>query len=199
MIHIFYRIQLEFMRDTEEDFKHVVSYFTSSCPEIITREEWNASDPVSSKALKENPPPYVVVHHSATALCNTTEKCKRVVKGFQDYHINDQGWEDIGYNFLIGGDGKIYEGRSWGIHGAHVPKYNARSIGICLIGNFQIDEPLNIQLEALKEFISCGVEEGKILSDYHLIGHRQGGATLCPGDKLFEEIKEWAHFDTDPN
>lgn len=68
----------------------------------------------------------------------------------------DRKFRDIGYNFLvipskmflsipiafetdrfqIGGDGSIFEGRGWGIHGAHVPKYNSRSIGICLLGNF---------------------------------------------------------------
>ncbi|KAJ8930233.1 hypothetical protein NQ314_016959, partial [Rhamnusium bicolor] len=100
------------------------------CPNIISREEWNASAPKGVQPLKVNPPPYVVVHHSATPSCNSTEDCKSRVKGFQNYHMQTLGWKDIGYNFLIGGDGNIYEGRGWGIHGAHVPKYNARSIGI---------------------------------------------------------------------
>lgn len=45
-------------------------------------------------------------------------------------------WDDIGYNFLAGEDGNIYEGRGWGIKGAHSPSYNAISLGICLIGDF---------------------------------------------------------------
>lgn len=39
--------------------------------------------------------------------------------------------------FQVGGDGLVYEGRGWGKHGAHLPKLNSRSLGICLLGNFQ--------------------------------------------------------------
>jgi hypothetical protein len=42
----------------------------------------------------------------------------------------------ISFRFLIGGDGKIYEGRGWDMSGAHAPNYNSRSVGICLIGDF---------------------------------------------------------------
>lgn len=48
----------------------------------------------------------------------------------------NQKWYDIGYNFLVGGDGNVYEGRGWDIHGAHLPELNSNSIGICLLGNF---------------------------------------------------------------
>lgn len=50
--------------------------------------------------------------------------------------MNQKGWKDIGYNFLVGEDGNIYEGRGWGKHGAHSTPYNSKSIGICMIGNF---------------------------------------------------------------
>lgn len=41
------------------------------------------------------------------------------------------------YRFLIGGDGKVYEGRGFNIVGAHAPSYNDKSIGICLLGNWE--------------------------------------------------------------
>ena len=41
-----------------------------------------------------------------------------------------QGWSDIGYSFLIGGDGRVYEGRGWGRVGAHTYGYNSRAYGI---------------------------------------------------------------------
>lgn len=44
---------------------------------------------------------------------------------------------DVKNILQIGGDGQIYEGRGFGIQGAHVPKYNSKSLGICLIGNYQ--------------------------------------------------------------
>jgi N-acetylmuramoyl-L-alanine amidase len=38
-------------------------------------------------------------------------------------------WDDIGYNFIVGEDGNVYEGRGWGIVGAHAPGFNSYSLG----------------------------------------------------------------------
>lgn len=50
--------------------------------------------------------------------------------------MNTNKWSDIGYNFVVGEDGNVYEGRGWDKIGAHAPSYNSKSIGICMIGNF---------------------------------------------------------------
>lgn len=55
-------------------------------------------------------------------------------------------FRDIGYNFLIGGDGRIYEGLGFGIRGEHAPRYNSQSIGIAFIGNFQSKSSHSITL-----------------------------------------------------
>lgn len=118
--------------------------------------------------------------------------------------------------FQIGGDGNIYEGRGWGIHGAHVPRYNAKSIGICLIGDFQSKfrvqdndwfkntfvadtSPPSNQLEALEKLIKCAGDTNKVTSNYRVIGHRQGGATKCPGDNLYNKIKTYSRWEPNPN
>ncbi|CAH1101152.1 unnamed protein product [Psylliodes chrysocephalus] len=171
----------------------------AACPTIISRQAWGAKAAKSKQNFAQNPPPYVVIHHSETPSCTTSDSCTRRVKNIQDFHINSRGWSDIGYNFLIGGDGNVYEGRGWGIRGAHVPKYNSRSIGICMIGNFQSSTPPSNQMEALKNLISCGTDSNKIASDYHLIGHRQGKDTDCPGDALYNLVKTMPHWDRNPN
>ncbi|KAJ8923562.1 hypothetical protein NQ315_010141 [Exocentrus adspersus] len=113
--------------------------------------------------------------------------------------MDNRGWDDIGYNFLIGGDGNVYEGRGWGIQGAHAPKYNSRSMGICLIGNFENSTPPSNQLDALKNLIQCAADGNKITSNYHVIGHRQASSTKCPGDYLYNEIKTFSRWDPHPN
>ncbi|EFA11602.1 peptidoglycan-recognition protein SC2 [Tribolium castaneum] len=167
----------------------------SACPTVISRSEWGARAPKSSQPLAQKPAPFVVVHHSDGSNCLSLQACKSRVKGIQNYHIDHNGWQDIGYNFLIGGDGNVYEGRGWGIWGAHVPRYNSKSIGICVIGNFQSTAPTQTQLDALKQLISCAQEGNYVQSDYRLIGHRQGSRTSCPGNQLFNEIGGWTHFD----
>ena len=53
-----------------------------------------------------------------------------------------KGWSDIGYSFLIGGDGRVYEGRGWGRVGAHTYGYNSRAYGIrCKAYSSPILEP----------------------------------------------------------
>ena len=39
------------------------------------------------------------------------------------------GWDDIGYSFMIGGDGSVFEGRGWDRVGAHTYGFNKRSLG----------------------------------------------------------------------
>lgn len=51
--------------------------------------------------------------------------------------MDTKHWNDIGYNFLIGEDGNVYEGRGWDVKGAHSRPYNGKSIGICVIGDFE--------------------------------------------------------------
>ncbi|VEN36681.1 unnamed protein product [Callosobruchus maculatus] len=169
-----------------------------ACP-IISRKEWGAVPPKSVKPLEQNPPLYIVVHHSASPICTSEDACKRSIRGVQRYHMENRGWEDIGYNFMIGGDGNIYEGRGWGVHGAHDPRHNANSLGVCLFGNFEETEPLDVQLEALKKFISCAASTNKVKVDYRLIGHKQSKPTLCPGKNLFKIIKTYPHFYDGPN
>lgn len=43
--------------------------------------------------------------------------------------MDSNGWDDIGYSFIVGEDGNVYEGRGWRRVGAHAPNYNSNSIG----------------------------------------------------------------------
>lgn len=58
------------------------------------------------------------------------------MKNIQEFHIQHRQWNDIGYNFLVAPTGDVFEGRGWGVVGSHAPKYNSKSVGICLIGDY---------------------------------------------------------------
>ncbi|KAF5290067.1 hypothetical protein FQA39_LY14848 [Lamprigera yunnana] len=167
--------------------------------EWVTREEWDARPPTMTESMK-NPVPYVIMHHTyKPSACNTTEECIKAMQWMQDYHQLEHKWNDIGYNFAIGGDGKAYVGRGWSNIGAHSPTYNNKSIGICLIGDWRYELPNKKQLETTQKLIKYGINTGKIKRNYLLFGHRQvRKGTECPGDTLFEEISKWKHFSTDP-
>lgn len=123
-------------------------------------------------------------------------------------------------SFGIGGDGNIYEGRGFTVEGAHAPRYNNRSIGICVIGDwssecigtcsrrklmrlkrcfffftpFTADLPTPAMLYAVQQIIKIGIGHGHVQANYTLLGHRQTRPTECPGDRLFKEITTWPHF-----
>lgn len=69
------------------------------------------------------------------------------------FHIETRGWDDIGYNFLIGCDGNVYEGRGWGVEGAHTFSFNNRSIGVTFIGCFMRKLPTARALAACKKLL----------------------------------------------
>ena len=104
----------------------------------MTRAEWKARKPRSTAALAHSPAPYYVVHHGGIErYCHDQASCSAVVRSYQNMHLDENHWEDIGYQFLVGEDGNVYEGRGWERMGAHAPGYNTQSIGICVIGDFQ--------------------------------------------------------------
>lgn len=103
-------------------------------------------------------------------------------------------WDHIGYNFLVGGDGLVYEGRGWDVQGAHTKGYNTDSIGISFIGTFVKIRPSDAQLYACQKLLEEGVRLKKLAPDYKLYGHRQLSATESPGDVLYRIIQTWPHW-----
>ena len=124
----------------------------------------------------------IVVHHSATETGNAAF--------FRVLHRLVNGWNDIGYHFVIGngslsGDGEIEKGRALPFQGAHARGANKDSIGICLVGNFNRTEPSSAQMEALVKVIRKLMADYSISSDSITL-HRlvSGSSTECPGSYL---------------
>ncbi|XP_028035304.1 peptidoglycan-recognition protein LB-like [Bombyx mandarina] len=162
---------------------------------FVSREEWGARPSTASSPLGVSPVPIVVIHHSyIPRICLTRANCERDMRNMQRVHQVTNGWTDIGYNFAVGGEGTVFEGRGWSSLGAHTFGVNTRSIGILLIGDFITNKPPQAQLQSVKDLIEAGVRLGHIRSDYKLIGHRQVTPTECPGQRLFDEISKWDHF-----
>lgn len=80
--------------------------------------------------------------------CSASPNGKHVtVEEIRDWHVKGNGWDDIGYHYIIYVDGKIHTGRPAYKVGAHCQGHNANSIGVCLIGN---DEFSDKQFNALR-------------------------------------------------
>ncbi|XP_011156168.1 peptidoglycan-recognition protein LC isoform X2 [Solenopsis invicta] len=171
----------------------------TSSVRFVERNEWGAEPPAQPLTKLKLPVPYVIISHTAQEPCVKHSECTYRVRIAQTYHIESKNWSDIGYNFLVGGDGRAYVGRSWDHVGAHSYNFNSRSIGISFIGTFNKVVPPKTQLHAAQKIIEIGVKNEKISPDYKLLGHRQvSPGTLSPGDALYNEIKKWPHWSPYP-
>ncbi|VEN56835.1 unnamed protein product [Callosobruchus maculatus] len=98
-----------------------------ACEGIKLRKDWGGRTPVAvDYAIL--PVKYVIIHHTVTPECKTEFSCASTIRGIQEFHMDTMEFHDIGYNFLVGGDGNVYEGASWHKVGAHTRGYNSRSM-----------------------------------------------------------------------
>lgn len=113
----------------------------------------------------------IALHHMAT---------DADVKGIERIHIN-QGWRAIGYNYWVGFDGKVYEGRGLNL-GAGVDNQNGHIISIGFQGDYH-----NTQREMPDEQFNAGIDiinyvMSKVPTARFIAGHREFMSTACPGD-----------------
>ncbi len=173
-------------------------------PSFVPRTIWGAAFGLTN-AIYTPPAVYtnvthLIVHHSAGT--NTSDSWSDVVASIFDFHVNTNGWSDVGYNWLIDPNGVLYDGRGGGdnVRGAHMCGFNSRTMGVCLLGNFVDNPPPPLALETLTKLLSwkCCKEDiipdgrGSIISYpgtmKYISGHRDGCApntTECPGELLF--------------
>lgn len=165
---------------------------------LVRRAEWHARAPVL-RERQPAPAAFAVIHHTyIPGACATFEACADAMRAMQRSHQDDRRFNDIGYSFLVAGDGRVYEGRGWGVVGAHSPKYNDNGVGVAFIGDFRKETPSEQMLGAAQALLACGVRQGHLQEDYRLLGHRQVRDTECPGDALFALVRSWPRWDAHP-
>ena len=94
-----------------------------------------------------------IVHHTAGSNTYTRAQSAAIVRAIEIYHVKGNGWNDIGYNFLVDKYGQVFEGRYGGIDrnvvGAHAEGFNTGSVGIALLGNYDSAAPTPAALAAV--------------------------------------------------
>ena len=118
----------------------------------------------------------IVLHHTATN-APSWDSASRIRK----YHVEERGYADIGYHFIINSKGFLYFGRPIHRQGAHSKGYNANSIGIALCGDFTDRYPSGEQQETLIGLLMTLL--GAFDLEYKdIVGHSHlSDKTVCPG------------------
>lgn len=159
---------------------------------VIPRAEWGARNP--GNICNEIDSPYrISIHHTASPSDDGGDAAIRL-RQMQAYHMDNRGWCDIGYHFIVSQAGQVYQGRSDERRpGAHVGGQNAGNIGISFIGNFQEAQVGDAQFAAGGRILDWVVTTYNIDQDRDAIrGHQQwpGQNTSCPGNNLLRRIDE---------
>ena len=175
-------------------------------PDYVPRRSWGSSLGLEDASSRMTPitVTHLWVHHSAGQ--TNSRDFAAVVRAYFTYHTQTHGWADIGYNWLVDPRGTLYQGRAFRRHstsgaitmdvqGAHARGANARSLGVCMIGDYTARMPAEIGLRKLVELfawkarqmplevLSTGPINGR---SYDIVsGHRDISNTACPGDTFY--------------
>jgi N-acetylmuramoyl-L-alanine amidase-like protein/flagellar hook capping protein FlgD len=183
-------------------------------PQIIPRSAWGADE-----SIRRAPPQYAdalhfaVVHHTAGTNSYSPSQSAAIVRGIEIYHVKGNGWNDIGYNFLVDRYGQVFEGRYGGIDanviGAHAQGFNTGSVGVAVIGSYGSAAPPAAAQDALASLLAWRLDVAHVDPLSHVTvtsggnprfaagvpvllraisGHRDAGFTSCPGSALYARL-----------
>ena len=131
-----------------------------------------------------NKPRCLIIHHSggtdANPLADTSHHTAEVIKS---WHLA-KGWSDVGYHWLIERNGKIVKGRDEMSTGAHCVGWNEKSIGICVIGNFDATLPTKEQEDSLRMLLREILNRYPNIPKDAIYPHRKYAVKSCYGKKL---------------
>ena len=183
-------------------------------PPIISRAGWGADE-----SLVRAPPRYadavrmVFIHHTDTPNGYSPDEVPAIIRSIYAYHVRSNGWNDMGYNFLVDAYGRIYEGRAGGIDrpviGAHTLGFNDGSVGIAVIGDGNTEGLTPAARTALVDLIAWRLDvahvdpvgqatmvsdgnsrypAGRTVSFRVVSGHRDALPTDCPGALIYPQL-----------
>jgi len=190
---------------------------TDGGPPIITRTQWGGDGLRLRGRPEYGSVQLAFVHHTVNANDYGPGDSAAIVLAIAKYHISGNGWNDIGYNFLVDRYGQIFEGRAGGITaaviGAQAQGYNSVSTGVSNIGTFESVGQTDAALNAMAQLIgwklalhgapvegdvavvSAGGASnrygaGRTVTLQRISGHRDGDKTSCPGSALYAQLPE---------
>lgn len=170
-------------------------------PQVYDREEWGARSPRQRPEVLSRRPDHIVVHHTATG--NSTNYSRShafsLAKGIQNWHMDNNGWWDVGQQLTISRGGYIMEGR-WGalkvikdgkhVVGAHTANHNSHTIGIENEGTYTSANPPERLMGALVDTIAWLCTVYGLDPRDAIVGHRDFNATACPGNRLYAMLPQ---------
>ena len=182
---------------------------------IFPRDAWGAALPPKGPIEVETPL-FLLVHHTASS--NNYSSAAGLIQATYSFHTSSaKGWNDVCYEFFIGRDGDVWEGRAGALTGPVVADATGGSQGfaqlVCMLGDFTSQLPtdaaqaslvkvlawlsgryaIDISPGATTSFISRGSQRwraGTPVTTDTIAGHRDMSFTACPGDAFYPVLPD---------
>jgi hypothetical protein len=153
---------------------------------VHSRADWGARAP---NCVSATTPFRVTIHHTVGPIKDSLSPQARL-RQIQNFHMNSRGYCDIGYNFLVSRDGRVWRGRGSLRLGAHTLNNNTGNVGIAFIGTYTDTRITRTQkCRAARLLRWLAVHRPAIdLKRSDIKGHRQYGDTACPGNALYNQL-----------
>jgi hypothetical protein len=154
---------------------------------IYSRADWGARAPRCASGSQT--PVRATIHHTVTPTNDSMTPQARL-RQIQAFHMYTRGWCDIGYNYLVSRDGRVWRGRGAQTVGAHVSNANTGNVGISFMGTYTSTAPSETQMCQAAKLLRRLHDDfsGIALNRTDVKGHRQYGGTECPGTALYNRI-----------
>lgn len=200
----------------QEDNKKKTDYINENFSDQFTiTQKITHDDSGEALAWKIEKSDYVnaiVVHHTHSEYSDSYTGIQEIYK----YHTLSRQWWDIGYNYVIGYDGEIFEWRKWGDYtsAAHSKWNNISTVGIAIMGNYESKGINSLQYTSLELLIqeltqrygidlskdyyynsecagaACNIFPLETYLDKTFVWHRDTWHTDCPWDELYKQIEQ---------
>ena len=182
---------------------------------IYPRDAWGAALPPMGPIEVETPL-FLLVHHTASS--NSYTSAASVIQATYAFQTSAaKGWNDVCYEFFVGRDGDVWEGRAGALSGPVVADATGGSQGfaplVCLLGDFTSEMPteaardslvkvlawlgdrysINLTPGATTTFVSRGSQRwaaGTQVTTPTIAGHRDMSYTACPGDTFYPMLPD---------
>ncbi|MFD8230342.1 N-acetylmuramoyl-L-alanine amidase [Streptomyces sp. NPDC059696] len=186
-------------------------------PVMTSRSAWGADE-----SLVKDPPTYtgdtkaMFVHHTAGTNDYACSESASIVRGVFLYHVQSNGWNDIGYHFLVDKCGTVFEGRAGGVDkpvlGAHTYGFNTATSSVSVLGDYSTAATNTAVRQSVAKVaawklglygidptgtvvLTSGADNGKYklgqkVTFHRISGHRDGYPTECPGQHLYDDLPE---------
>ncbi|XP_007946785.1 peptidoglycan recognition protein 4 [Orycteropus afer afer] len=150
---------------------------------MASRKEWGA-EAVGCRTQLTMPVDFLVIHHIPGLECHNQTICSQKLQELHMHHIHNNNWCDVAYNFLVGDDGRVYEGVGWKIQGCHTQGYSNISLGFAFFGTKEGHSPSPAALSAMEGLIYYAVQKGHLSPRYFQPFLVKGKNCLVPPQKI---------------